>query len=354
MARVQRHTIAAVVVMAVGIGIVSQAGPSVAAPTAASQKSSVQYQPGNNVALPSGPFTSFEVSTFDPWSHAVYVADPDNKQIDVIDAKTGTARPPITGFAGSVGVLVTPDTHELWVGDGDATIKVVDLKTMQIVASIPSGGTGQVDTLAYDAKDHIMLSQSHDENPPFVLLISTKSRTALGTIPMDAETFIEQPVWDPVSDRFYVNILKTTENPGGEVDVVDPLKRSITTVYPIPSCLPLGSALGPHRELYVACGNGGPAILDTRNGKVLARLTQIGQGSEVAYNPTTKQYIQPTRPSTGATLYIVDARSRSVAQTLPLPDGARAGSVAVDPSTDHIFVPEVGSGVQIFVPKGSR
>jgi DNA-binding beta-propeller fold protein YncE len=339
------------VVAALVVGVFGTTASGAVAST--SQAAPVQYQAATNVSLPTGPLIAFELAAFNPYAHVMYVSEPDSQRIDVIDAKTGTARPPITGLAGPIGLVVTPDTHLLWVGDADANLKIIDPKTNQIVASVPSGGTGQIDTLAYDAKDHIMISQSHDETPPLLSLTSTKSRKTVKTLPLAAGSLIEQPTWDPASDRFYVNILTTPTNPGGEIDVVDPVKMSITTVYPTPGCSPLGSVVGPQHELYVACTTGA-MIINDQNGAVITHLADVVGGAQVTYNPTSHQYIEPTRPATGGKLYIVDAKTRSVTQALPVPDGSGTRAVAVDPATNHIYVPEKNSGVQIFVPTTSH
>jgi DNA-binding beta-propeller fold protein YncE len=334
------------------VGLWSAAGPSASASSTSPKIAGVQYQAGTNVTVPPGPLTSIEHTWFDPYTDAVYVAEgADNPRIDVIDAKTGVARPPITGLAGPVGILVTPDRHELWVGDSDATLKVIDLTHGTIAAVIPAGGPGHTDfTLAYDPKDHVILSRGGGHDAPYFQFTSTRTRKIIKTISLPGNTFIQQPTWDPGNDRFYVDILTTPGNPDGEVDVVDPVKQSITAVYPLPNCHPEGNVLGPNHELFISCASAA-LILDDRTGKTLSTLNQVtGSSPEVAYNPSTRQFIAPTRPAIGASLFIVDARSRTLAQTLPLPDGTGTGSVAVDPANNHIFVPQKNLGIQLFVP----
>jgi hypothetical protein len=50
-------------------------------------------------------------------------------------------------------VVVTFSNRELWAGDGDSTVKVVDLTNNSIVATISTGGKFRADEMAYDPKD---------------------------------------------------------------------------------------------------------------------------------------------------------------------------------------------------------
>jgi DNA-binding beta-propeller fold protein YncE len=46
---------------------------------------------------------------------------------------------------------------EVWAGDGDNTVKVVDLETKSVVDTISTGGNHRADELAYDPVDKIIL-----------------------------------------------------------------------------------------------------------------------------------------------------------------------------------------------------
>src|SRR5258706_4402288 len=75
-----------------------------------------------------------------------------NSQITIIKGFTtglvnGSVSPPISGPA---GIAVLPNRNELYAGDGDGTIKVINLLTNQIVANISMGSKTRADEIAYD------------------------------------------------------------------------------------------------------------------------------------------------------------------------------------------------------------
>jgi hypothetical protein len=95
------------------------------------------------------------------------------------------------GFAGNTGsgatsgpngVVAIPYLNQLYVGDGDSTVKVVDLTAKAIIASIHTGGSFRADELAYDPVDHIVMIGNPDDSPPYLTFISTDTQTVLGTI----------------------------------------------------------------------------------------------------------------------------------------------------------------------------
>jgi len=72
---------------------------------------------------------------------------------------------PITTVSGPDGVVVVG--NQVWAGDGDSTVKVIDLKTNKIADTIKTGGTTRVDEMAYDPKDQIFIGINNAEEPPF-------------------------------------------------------------------------------------------------------------------------------------------------------------------------------------------
>jgi DNA-binding beta-propeller fold protein YncE len=130
-------------------------------------------------------------------------------------------------ISGPAGLVVLPDRRELWAGDGDSTVKVIDLQAGTIVAAVATGGTKRADKLAYDPIDPLILITNPDDEPPFVTLISTTTRPVMGKIPFpDATDGVEQPVWDPSTQRFYQAVPETKTEPGGAVAVIDPATRT--------------------------------------------------------------------------------------------------------------------------------
>src|SRR5262249_28971704 len=91
------------------------------------------------ITIPGSPLRSFDISWVDPQRGEYYLGDRSNKGVDVIDTRSLTFKRTIGGFVGVVlsGAAVDnnhsgPDgvtSHGRWLyaGDGDSTLKVIDL-----------------------------------------------------------------------------------------------------------------------------------------------------------------------------------------------------------------------------------
>jgi DNA-binding beta-propeller fold protein YncE len=320
------------------------------------------------LAVTGNALASFDIGWSDR-TGTYYLADKTNAAIDFIAGKTGTMLGQATGFAGVKatqalsgpnGVTSAPNLHEVWAGDGDSTVKVVDTKTFKVTDTISTGGKFRADELSYDPKDHVILVANDADQPPFVTFISTTSKTVLGKIEMPQATMgLEQSGWDAETGLFYISVPTTTTNPGGELDELDPTAMKISKVFPLTNCNPAGLGIAPHSHVMVGC-TAYPAnvqVVDARNGSTLATITKVGGVDEVFYNSGANQFYVAAQgmtadgTKTGAptpVVGIIDARTNEWLQNIPTVLGAH--SVAADPRNNHIFVPQRGRGVVIYGP----
>ena len=312
------------------------------------------------VAIPGEPLASFDISWVDSGTQTYYLADRSNAGVDVINTKDRTFVKRIGGFvgfrgknnvSGPDGLVLVPDRGELWVGDGDSTVKVVDLQSGTIVATIATGGGKRADELDYDPTHHIILITNPDDDPPFVTFISTTTRTVLGKIPFpDATDGVEQPVWESQTQRFYQAIPETKANPGGTIAVIDPVAMKVTQEIPLTLCFPHGLAVGPNQEMVVGCSKEKDArsiIVNVRTGVVTATLTEVGGSDQVWYSPGDHRYYLAARANAGGpVLGVIDALTHRWIENIPTTKDAH--SVAVDPATNHVFVPLTNQGVGVY------
>jgi DNA-binding beta-propeller fold protein YncE len=310
------------------------------------------------ITIPGKPLTSFDISFVERSSQTYYLADRSNAAIDIVDASTNTYVTRVTGFVGFTGnndtsgpngVLVVHDRDEAWAGDGNSTVKVIDLRTNTIVSTISTGGTARADELAYDQRDKLVLIANDADGPPFATLIDTQSRTVVARIDFaDATDGLEQPVWDPETQLFYLSVPATVADPGGAVAVIDPRTRSRVGRFPVQNCGPAGLALGPKQQLLLGCGDPTAVqIMDARTGTVVATIPQVSGADEVWYNPGDKHWYVAARDNpTGPVLGIIDAMTDTWIQNVTT--GPRAHSVAANPINDEIFVPLRGMGIGVY------
>ena len=274
-----------------------------------------------------------------------YLADRASKSIDVVDTKTNKLIAQIGGFVGQnpkgpksygpSGVVAIPSLHQAWAGDGDSTVKVVDLQAQKIVDSISTGGTSRADEIAYDDKDQVIIIGNDADEPVFLTLISAKAgHKILGKIPLpEATDGLEQPVWDAARGRFYVAVPVTKSNPGGEIIAVDPMAIKITERIPVEGCNPHGLALGPGQDLLLGCRMKA-IILDLKNTGSPVTIAEAGGSDEVWFNPKDRKYFLA---SARGGLKIIDAVSKKWIGSVETGPGAH--SVAADPGTNQIYVP---------------
>jgi hypothetical protein len=341
-----------------------------------------EYPLITTITTPKGT-TSFDISWVDSESGRYFLADKTAAGVSVFDAEHDAFLYTLEGFVGITadrtlggpnGVVVIHKGNrffgdrddrgrsEVWAGDGvpsgaTSTVKVFDLASKSMVRSISTGGNHRADELAYDSADQIILIANDADTPaPFVTFISAAGDPGdyhvLGKIVYNGMNGaplstggIEQPVWDPHGDKFYISIPSTAANPNGEVDEIDPHAMKVTRVFgitKIPLCGPAGLALLPGQRLITSCG----AVFNAVTGKETA-VTGVS-GDEIWYNPGDDRVYFGAQP-----MPVVDADSLTVVATIN--DGG-THSVAADSENNRIFVPSnaIGTatppatGVQVF------
>src|SRR5918993_2835228 len=97
------------------------------------------------ISIPGDPITDIGIMDIDQTTGLGYLADKTNKSVVVFDTKTDKFVSRIPGFVGRLkdgnasgpnGVVVVKGGAEVWVSDGDSTIKVIDTKTSQITGTV--------------------------------------------------------------------------------------------------------------------------------------------------------------------------------------------------------------------------
>ena len=312
------------------------------------------------ITVPGAPLASFDMSYVDPATQTYYLADRSNNAVDMIDAKTNAFIGRVGGFSGPTssvdtagpnGVVVLAKLKQVWAGNGDGTVKVIDMASQppRIVDSIATGGSKRADEMDYAAEAGIVLVANDAEEPPFASLISTApGHKILAQIKFpDATNGLEAPAWDRVGKRFYLSIPELNKDKAkGAVAEIDPKTMKVVNLIEVDKCQPAGLAFGPRQHLLVGCSEdaieaGFPPkslIVDVRSRKVVATITEVGGSDEVWYNPKDNRYYLAARGMPGgAVLGVIDAKTnRWIAN---LPTAKNAHSVAANPGNHRIFVP---------------
>jgi len=329
------------------------------------------------IAVPGKPLNSFDISQVDPVARRMYFADRENTGVDVFDTKTNT----YVGRAGSfVGVVMKgtkvdndhsgPDGvqvvgGQVWAGDGNSTVQIIDLASMKTVATISTGGKARVDEMAYNPKDEVFLGVNNADEPPFATLISTKpDHKILGKVVFeDATDGVEQPAYNPKDGMFYLSIPELKKDPKkGAVAVIDPKTAKLVKMLPVDNCHPSGLAMGPGDNFVVGCNamgkDGMPpvtAIMNAKTGAVVAMVEGIGGADMVNYNAKNNQYYTASRTQPGGpVLGVIDAATNKLTQKIAI-QGGYPHSVTSDEASGMVYLPVgvVGGGdgtIHVFAP----
>lgn len=310
------------------------------------------------------------------------LSDRTNASVDLFDANDDTFIGRVGGFKGVVlnasgtannslsgpdGVVIVGH-KQVWAGDGDSTVKVIDLATNRVVDTIPTHGQFRCDEMSWDSKDHILAVANNADTPPFITMINTDTHAVVGKLifdlahaGVDAQNGIEQSQWSPETGKFYVSVPQVGPNAAqGGVAVIDPGSMTVKATYLIQNCSPAGMALGPNHQALIGCSASfGTApnivtqseVFDIRTGEVVAFFPQVGGNDEVWYDPGTTHYYLAARSyedgsgKADPVLGTIDALSLSFDGNVST--STTAHSVAADRPSHHVFVP-IG-----FVPPGS-
>ena len=133
--------------------------------------------------------TSFDISFVDPAIGLYALGDRTNNAVDLVDTHDNIflgfcGQGQFTGATGNNdtsgpdGVLIR-DSREIWVGDGNSTVKVFDIagcsETTAPKKTISTGSASdkRADEMCYDPDDQLILVANNAADPPFASLIST-------------------------------------------------------------------------------------------------------------------------------------------------------------------------------------
>jgi len=176
--------------------------------------------------------------------------------------------------------------------------------------------------------------------------------------------------WDPNTGHFLLTNGNATGNlTVGSVDEIDPRPGNpngpvVVNSYPIYDCMPTSIAQGPGDNFLVGCadhdGQAFPSneyvITNTTSGNISCAMpspsgqpqsppivncvpiTNTGGVDEVWYNPTDNKYYVAARDMSPPQMGVIDAATNRWLVNLQM--GTNAHSVAVDPKTNHAFVPQ--------------
>ena len=398
--------------LVIGVGSFAASGAAFAACTGPGAPTDTQTKCLTAVQIPGQPLRSFDISWVNPDRAEYYLGDRSNAGIDIIDTRHKLFKRRLGGFTGAVldakgnvnNALSGPDgvtSHGRWLygGDGNSTLKVFDLDAPMATAlkqSVSTGGVFRVDEMALTTDGRLLLAANNADDPPFGTLfrangdarvsavaVLSKIMVSNAILPAGFGLSIEQPAWDPKTERFYVSIPVIAGNPSGcnfdgsagpitcdgGLLVVDPASlapglntigafdpATNTGVVPLHQCGPNGATVGVHDNLLLGCTpQNNPSdrttLVINAATKNMAHIDNITGSDEVWFNKGDKRYYTGSSRDCGspgtcpdathpgfAQLGVIDGTSVLIEK---IPQSSNSHSVAADSERNEIYVPQV-------------
>ncbi len=259
----------------------------------------------------------------DAGAHRLYVTH--GPRVEVLDTDTGKVVGAIIGLKGTHGIALDEEGRFGYISDGGANAVVVfDRKTLATVASIPVGTNP--DGITYEPMTKTVWAFNGRSNN--VTVIDTSSRSVLATIPLPGKPEFPQAdgkghVFDNIEDK-------------NSIVRLDAVGKTLTDTWPLMGCdSPSGMAIDrEHGRLFSVCDGKKMAVVDARNGMVLA-LPEIGDGPDAA-GYDDRQQIAFSSNGEG-TLTVVEAKTGyKVLEQLATVKSAR--TMSYDSGKDRVYV----------------
>jgi hypothetical protein len=178
--------------------------------------------------------------------------------------------------------------------------------------------------------------------------------------------------WDPNTGYF---LLSNSNSTGvlnvGSVDVINPTSPTgpiVVNSYPVYDCMPTGITPGPGDNFLVACAdhdgkafppneyvisntpsgniNCTPANTGIPNAPPITNCVEVlntGAADETWYNPGDNKYYLAGRDMSPPQMGVIDAATNQFLANFPV--NTNAHSIAVDPKTNHVFMPQQAGAI---------
>ena len=292
----------------------------------------VPVTPKGDITLPKDTvIPSIDLLTVDPRAGRLYVAHTSMAAMDVIDVHAAKVIGSVKGLLGIKGIALSHDPNIVYTSESSGNVSVVDVPSLTVKQQISVGGSP--DAIDYDpVHDLVAVAQSSDRQVTF---IDGKTQKIVGKVPLPGDPALTTV--DPSTGNIYLGI-----NDKDAVVVIDPVALAIIKTFK--GCniqKPSGVTFDADRRQLFVAGSAQLSIIDVLLDRCLGAV-DIGHGTDqIAFNAHTHH------------VYTADGGSRymSVIDAVTLKPlgvigtGRKAATVAVDPTTDLIYVAAKPAGI---------
>jgi DNA-binding beta-propeller fold protein YncE len=244
----------------------------------------------------------------------------------VLDADSCVQVGDIPETPGIHGVALVPELGRGVTSNGaDSSATVFDLKTLKVLGKVPTGP--RPDAIVYDPASKLVFTMNAGGSSATAIDVAAVKAGA--TLPLGGRPEVAVP---DGKGHLFVNLEDSSA-----VAVVDTKKLAVVAHWSLaPGEEPTGLALdNEHGRLFAGCANQLLVVLDSRSGKVVAKLP-IGKGVDgVAFDASKGLAISSNGEGNLTVVQEVSPDSFTVRETVPTQAGAR--TLALDEMTHRIF-----------------
>ena len=292
--------------------------------------------------IPIGGEGGWDYLSIDPDAHRLYVSHA--TKIVVIDLKSNQIVGEITNTPGAHGIALAPKLGLGVTSNGrENKAGIVDLKTLETLSKVDT--SEGPDGMTYNPAMREAYLFCGEANAATV--VDVKGQKVVATIPLAGRPEFAQA--DPRSNRVYDNLEDQSE-----VAVIDGAAHTVVTNWPIaPGESASGMAIDvKNHRLFIGCHNGMMVMMDSRDGRVVAKVP-IGQGVDAnAFDPKTKLAFASCGDGTTTIAHEDSPDKLTVVQLLQTQRGAR--TMALDPVTHNIYLATADFEASTNAPAGGE
>lgn len=298
----------------------------------------IAVPPSSALAAPTQSYTlvkTVPLGAPDRWDYVVYDDQTDRvlvahgDRVDVLDGGSGKLIGEVTGITGGThGSAVSVSTGQGFTDDGrNGKAIAYDLRSFKVTHEIPADV--DADALALDrATGHLFVIEG---DPAAITVIDPKRDAPIATI--KAGEKLEYAAADGHGSVFVAG------EANGDLVKIDARTNRVAAHWPAPGCTsPHGLAVDArlHRA-FMGCANSVMAVLDTRTGRMVAKLP-IGSGNDaVAFDPVRKRVFSSNGRDGTISAYQQQSANDYVALA-PIQTVVSARTMSLDPKTGRLFV----------------
>ena len=268
----------------------------------------------------------WDLLSVDAASRRVFITRGD--RLMVADVDSGKVVGGVPDLKRAHGVALVPALHRGYVSSGgDDRVVAFDLESLKPVADIPTGKNP--DAMVFDgASGHVFVFNGRSND---ATVIDPAANRVVATVALPGQP--ELAAVDGLGHVF-VNLEDTHQ-----LAAIDANTNAVTHVWALGACEePSGLAIdAKHARLFSVCANRQMAVLDARDGKLVASVP-IGEGPDgAAFDPASGNAFSSNSDGTLTVVHEDDADHFRVLATVPTP--ARARTLALDGKTHRVVLP---------------